>query len=175
MKNKPSPVLTAIFVGGLVAGTVDIGAASLINLINPVIILHAIASGLLGKQSFEDGPWAAFLGLILQWGMGLLIAAIYVTAARRLEWMTRMWVKAGLAYGVVIYAVMNYIVVPMSAARPGWNFAIKLKLPQNAEDMIAMIVFGLTISFVTRHFLTQTSSRGDADIERAGRASGLGQ
>jgi uncharacterized membrane protein YagU involved in acid resistance len=159
-------VLAAILSGGLIASTIDIGAASLINWINPVIILHAIASGLLGKQSFQDGPWAAFLGLILQWGMGLLIAAIYVTAARRLAWMTRSWVKAGFAYGLMIYVVMNYIVVPLSAARPGWNFAIKVRLPQNAEDVVAMVVFGLIIAFAAQYFLAQASSGGGADIEQ---------
>ena len=166
MSNPRNPALSAILWGGLVAGSIDIGAASLINWINPFIILQAIASGLLGKQSFADGLWAAILGLILQWGMGLLIAAIYVIAARRLEWMTRIWVKGGFAYGVVIYAVMNYIVVPLSAARPGWNFTIKVRLPQNAEDMVAMIVFGLIIAFATQHFLTQASSGDDVDIEQ---------
>ena len=166
MPNLRNPTLSAILLGGLVAGTIDIGAASLINWISPIIILQAIASGVLGRQSFADGPRAAVLGLLLQWGMGLLIAAIYVAAAWRLEWMTRMWVKAGFAYGVIIYAVMNYIVVPISAARPGWNFAIKLRLPQNAEDMVAMIVFGLIIAFATRHFLTQASSGDGVDIEQ---------
>ena len=166
MRISRNPALAAILSGGLIAGTIDIGAASLINWISPFIILQAIASGLLGRQSFADGPWAAVLGLLLQWGMGLLIATIYVTAARRLEWMTRIWVKAGFAYGVVIYAVMNYLVVPLSAARPGWNFAIKLRLPQNAEDMVAMIVFGLIIAFATQHFLIQASSGENVDIEQ---------
>ena len=38
-----------VFAAGLVAGTIDIGAASLINRLNPVVILQAVASGLLGR------------------------------------------------------------------------------------------------------------------------------
>lgn len=42
---------TAILVAGLAAGTIDIGAAALINLANPILILHFIAGGLLGRPS----------------------------------------------------------------------------------------------------------------------------
>lgn len=49
------PVL-AILVGGLVAGTLDIGAASLINMIDPRVILRFIAGGLLGKAALQGGP-----------------------------------------------------------------------------------------------------------------------
>jgi len=51
MKTEQRALLIAILWGGFVAGTIDIGAAALINRLSPVIILHAIASGLLGKAS----------------------------------------------------------------------------------------------------------------------------
>ena len=38
----------AILIGGLTAGTVDIGAACLIYFIRAVVILKALANGLLG-------------------------------------------------------------------------------------------------------------------------------
>src|SRR5580693_459172 len=68
----------AILLGGLIAGTLDIGAAALINGRNPLVILLVIASGLLGKASFQGGLPAAILGLVLQWLMSLLISAIFV-------------------------------------------------------------------------------------------------
>jgi len=43
----------AILLGGLIAGTLDIGAAALINDRSPLVILLVIASGLLGKASFQ--------------------------------------------------------------------------------------------------------------------------
>ena len=45
MLSSKHPVLTAILVGGLIAGTVDIGAASLIGMASPLAIMRAIASG----------------------------------------------------------------------------------------------------------------------------------
>jgi hypothetical protein len=38
-----------MIVAGVIAGTIDIGAAALINGLSPVVILRAVASGLLGK------------------------------------------------------------------------------------------------------------------------------
>jgi hypothetical protein len=47
--------LSSIFLGGFIAGTIDIGAACLINSAKPSVILQAIASGLLGKSAFGGG------------------------------------------------------------------------------------------------------------------------
>lgn len=85
MERSRHPALKAAIVAGLVAGTIDIGAAALINRLGPVIILHAIASGVLGKAAYFEGARSALLGLALQWGMSLSIAAIYVAATRRLR------------------------------------------------------------------------------------------
>ena len=43
--------LSAILLGGLVAGAIDIGAAALIDVANPILILHFIAGGLLRKKA----------------------------------------------------------------------------------------------------------------------------
>src|ERR1700680_5290310 len=103
--------------GGVGAGTIDIGAACLINDRSIPFILHSIAGGLLAERSFAGGAWTAILGLILQESMGILIAAIYVAASRFLPALTRRWALSGLLYGAGIFVVMNYVVVPLSAWR----------------------------------------------------------
>ena len=145
MNATRSSVLSSILWGGLAAGTVDIGAASLINGVDPLLILRAIASGLLGRAAFHGGLPASILGLALQWAMCLLIATIFVVAARRLAWMRRYWVAAGVAYGVVVFVVMEYVVVPLSAAmKPHFTAASLL------ENVLAMLLFGLIVSFFGR-------------------------
>ncbi|MEW9572629.1 hypothetical protein ABQJ54_12795 [Rhodanobacter sp. Si-c] len=136
----------AILCGGFIAGTIDIGAAALINHLSPAMILHAIASGVLGNASFQAGAPAAWLGLGLQWAMSLLIAAIFVMAATRMTWLRGRWPLAGLAYGVAIYVVMNYAVVPLSAApfkAPAAPMPVVLNL-------LAMLLFGLIVAFFAR-------------------------
>ncbi len=59
-----SSVLKCSVSAGLIAGTVDIAAASLINMVNPLFILLSIASGLLGKAAFHAGGGVMLLGLV---------------------------------------------------------------------------------------------------------------
>ena len=49
MRGAIHHTMGIVFAAGLVAGTIDIGAASLINRLSPVVILQAVASGLLGR------------------------------------------------------------------------------------------------------------------------------
>lgn len=148
MNNNTRQLLIAVLLGGFIAGSADIFAAALIYHANPVLILHAIASGLLGKAAFQGGASVAVLGLVLQWVMSWLIAACYVIAAARITWMNRNWFYAGLCYGVVIYIVMNYVVRPLSAAWPPANF--HFDPVKFSENMLAMLLFGLIIAITTR-------------------------
>lgn len=137
--------LIAILIGGFVAGTIDIGAAALINLASPILILHFIAGGVLGKAALEGGAAVVLFGLVLQWIMSLIIAAIYVVPSRRLPILRRRWVVCGLAYGVIVFLVMNYAVVPLSA----WARWPHFTTVQFAGNMLAMLLFGLIVAFFT--------------------------
>jgi uncharacterized membrane protein YagU involved in acid resistance len=144
MRTSPS---TAILLAGFIAGTIDIGAASLITGLNPLIICQAIASGVLGKASFHGGLQSAGIGLMLQWIMGIIIAAIYIGAAQVMPALRRAWLVFGLLYGVGINFVMNLIVVPLSrAGGKGYHF-VPVRF---AEDMAAMLVFGTIIAWFAR-------------------------
>ena len=136
----------AILLGGLIAGTLDIGAAALINGRNPLVILLVIASGLLGKASFQGGLPAVSLGLVLQWLMSLIIAAIYVLVANRLDELKQHWIAGGLAYGVLIFVVMNYVVVPLSEIGRAPQFTAWTL----AGNLLAMLGFGLLVAFLAR-------------------------
>lgn len=155
MKNGMHPALTAILLGGLIGGTIDIGSASLISGFNPIVITHAIASGLIGKASFSGGAGTAVLGLVLQWAMCVLIAAIYMGVTQRMPALRQRWQTTGVVAGVIIYFVMTYLVVPLSAApfRPEFSiqgFVSSFKLAGFLENLLAMIVFGLIIGFFAR-------------------------
>lgn len=143
---KTSDVLTAILVGGLVAGTLDIGAAVLISGKGPGTILQFIAMGVLGKASMQGGTGSMVLGLALQWAMSLIIAAIFVLASVRLPILRRQWLIAGLAYGVPVFCVMEFVVVPLSAIQHMPHFTT-LSL---AKNLAAMMAFGLIIAAAAR-------------------------
>lgn len=168
MKSVIPRALKATVYAALIAGTIDIGAACLINWLGPVVICHAIASGLLGRASFHEGAASAVLGLFLQWGMALVIAGVYVTAACLLPALARRWVAGGLAYGVVIFAVMNYLVVPLSAAAPPHYFTVEHLLHRFppgkfVENLVAMLLFGLIVALVTHRLLGRPNGGVRAD------------
>jgi hypothetical protein len=138
-----SMLKTSIY-AGLVAGTIDIGAACTINQVGPVPILRFIASGLLGTPLAHE-PWVYCLGMVLQWLMSIIIAAIFVSAAAKVPALLRRWVAAGIAYGVVVYFVMTFVVVPLSRAKSG-----HVSWTSFAENLLAMIVFGLIVAYIAQ-------------------------
>jgi len=150
-------MVVAILMGGFIAGTIDIGSACLINGAPPPVILRAIAGGLLGRSASAGGLPTAALGLMLQWAMSILIAAIFVVTSRWMPILRRRWIEAGLAYGVVVFFVMNYVVLPLSEI----GHAPRFRIVHFSEDMCAMLLFGLIVAHFARR-----ANRGDSATAR---------
>jgi uncharacterized membrane protein YagU involved in acid resistance len=152
MKTTAAAGLRAILVGGLLAGTLDIEAAALINHVSPVLITHYIASGVLGKASLSAGAPAAYLGLILQWAMSVVIASIYWFVTARMPRLRERWWLGGLLAGAVIFLVMNFIVMPFSAAPVTFHEVIaRFRVAKAARNLLAMLVFGLIVACCARY------------------------
>ena len=108
-----------ILYGGLVVGILD-GLFALIfyGLIlgAPTLrIFQSVASGLLGKASYEGGIRTFLFGILLHFIVASCIAAVYYVASRKLPVLIRHAVVCGLIYGMLAYLGMNYVVIPLSA------------------------------------------------------------
>src|SRR5258706_3326490 len=118
----------AILVGGLVAGALDITYAFVVYgplsyQMTPVQILHSVAAGWVGHDAADAwGAMMAVLGLATHFAMTTAMAAAFVYAAQRLPALNANPVIAGLAYGLGLYVVMTYVVLPPSAAHPSQQF-----------------------------------------------------
>jgi hypothetical protein len=145
MQGQRSYFYSAV-VGGSLAGLIDIGAACLINLVGPVFILQVVASGALGHTSFSRGYISALLGLALQLAMSIIIATIYFLASWQVSLLRRYWLAGGVGFGVCVFAVMNYVVVPLSALARFPHFT----LASFIENMFAMLLFGTIIAWFAR-------------------------
>jgi hypothetical protein len=108
----------AILVGGLIAGALDITYACVLwwfrAQVTPSQIFQSVAAGLLGKSSYDGGAGTAVLGLCLHFFNALLIAAIFVGARRAWPVLARRAALFGPLYGIAVYLVMNYVVLPLS-------------------------------------------------------------
>jgi uncharacterized membrane protein len=122
LQSKSWTPVRTIFTGALVVGTLDLTDALVffgLRGVKPIRIPQSIASGLLGRSSFSGGIPTALLGVFLHYFIAFGIVATYYVVSRKIAALTRDPVFSGVAYGIVVYCVMNLIVVPLSAAAHG--------------------------------------------------------
>lgn len=109
--------------GGLAAGTFDL--VYICSLwaamgVGPLRILHSIAAGWMGREAASAGGAAtALLGLASHYAIAIAMACTYGLASRRWPRLLRNPLRYGALYGVALYLVMNFVVVPLSAAGSG--------------------------------------------------------
>lgn len=112
-----------VLAGGLVGGTLDIVYAcvfwGLKRDVSVPRILQSVAAGLLGKASFDGGAATAALGLGLHYFIALSMSGTYYLVARGVPLLQQRPLACGAAYGLLLYVIMNYVVVPLSAAGRG--------------------------------------------------------
>jgi len=131
--------LTAIILGGLVAGVLDIIYAFVVYgplsyQLSPMQVLQSVAAGWIGRDAATAGGWnTAMLGLGTHFMLAAIFAAVFVIAATQLPTLARRPVFWGLLYGFGLYLVMTYIVVPLSAANQLQHFAA------DANDVMARL------------------------------------
>ncbi len=139
-----------IAVTGLIVGTMDITSAIIITLLRGGTImrlLQFVASGLLGKQAFAGGLPIAALGLALHFLIAFGLVTVFYFASGRLAFLRQHPVTSGIIYGLIIFAVMNLIVLPLSAAAPRHSLSGDL-----IQIGIHMFVIGLPASLLLRRF-----------------------
>jgi hypothetical protein len=110
----------AIVYGSLVVGALDgLDAMVFFGLrgATPIRIFQSIASGLLGRAAYQGGYASALLGVALHFFIAAVIVVTFYVVSRRLPVLVRHPVMCGLLYGLVAYAVMSYIVVPLAIGR----------------------------------------------------------
>ena len=111
-----------VIAGGIVVGSLDITYAILFwsfRGVAPTRVFQSVAAGILGRASFNGGMNSALLGAACHYFIAFTIVIVYWLAAKSLPVLTQHAVICGIAYGIIVYVFMNYVVIPLSnAARP---------------------------------------------------------
>lgn len=153
MPNGRMHPLFLILVGGFVAGSLDIIFACTFWALKAGVsserILQSVAAGLLGKTSLTGGVSTAALGLMLHFLIALMMSVAYYVVAQRWSLLTQRPWLCGAIYGLVLYVVMNYVVVPLSAAGPGPKDLLWIAL----SIAVHMLLVGVPIALFTRRAL----------------------
>jgi len=103
-----------------------------------------VASGLLGSKAYAGGLPAALLGLLIHFGIAFVSSFLFIRLyPGRILINSGQAVLAGLIYGLVIWAFMNLVVMPLSG------------MPFAEFDTVAllaviwhMLLVGLPIAFI---------------------------
>ncbi|MBC7848830.1 MAG: hypothetical protein H7Y31_03800 [Chitinophagaceae bacterium] len=139
-----------IATAGLVAGFLD-GAAAAIQFYintgkNPSIVFKYISSAIIGKEAFAGGTGMVVLGIFLHLLIACIFAALFYVAYVRIRWMQKNVWASGVLYGVIVWTIMNYLIVPMSKIGPPAAFDW-----QKAMVSMLIIIFcvGLPIALIT--------------------------
>jgi hypothetical protein len=115
----PRGIIRPILLATLVAGTLDILAATGLTLFyarrSVADMLRGVASGPLPAAT-GWGTKGAALGLAVHFALMAIMVAVYVFAAARLPALRARPILWGALYGLVTYVVMNLIVVPLRFA-----------------------------------------------------------
>jgi hypothetical protein len=139
-----------VLAGGFVAGTLDIIYACLFWAVKSGVpamrILQSVAAGLLGPASLRGGAATAALGLALHYLIALSMSVVYYLAAQRWSLLWSRPVLCGAVYGLLMYVIMNYVVVPLSRAGPGSEDPLWISLTLGVH----ILLIGIPIALFTR-------------------------
>jgi hypothetical protein len=112
---KSSGAFRAILTAGLVVGVLDISSAFVIwsqRGVGAQRGLQGISAGLLGANSFNGGLVTAGLGLALHFFVAFVVVTIFYLASRKIGFLTLHPVVSGVLYGIGVYIVMYWLVLP---------------------------------------------------------------
>ncbi|HEU0306168.1 MAG TPA: hypothetical protein VFR30_04280 [Lysobacter sp.] len=142
-----------VLTGGLVLGTLDLlfvctfwGA---LRGVAPERILQSIAAGVQGTAAFEGGSGSAALGLACHYFIATMMVLAYAAVSGRKRVLVKQPVRYGLLYGLLLYALMSYVVVPLSnAPQPTVSY-----LPWIVASIVVHMLLGVLCAWSARRAL----------------------
>jgi hypothetical protein len=144
-------LVKVIGVAFLLAGTLDILAAVIQTLVlggRPVKMLQYIASGVFGTESFSGGGSFAIIGLVFHYVIALIWTSIFFLLFPKIKILSKNWVLSGLFWGLLIWAAMNLVVLPLSnVPQSPWNTSRAI-----IALLILIVAMGLPISYLAHRF-----------------------
>ena len=152
------PALWKVIAGAtLLVGILDISDAFIfygIRGVAPTRILQGIASGVLGRTAFGMGSRSALLGLFFHFFIAFSATTAFLLASRKLPLASHPFLYGSL-FGIALYIVMNYVVLPLSkiGMRPTPPF---IPLVNGVAALIFCI--GIPLALIARRYVAQQTS-----------------
>ena len=145
-------LLRSIVLGGLIIGITHSiihhwFVSSILGGYPLITVYQYMASGALGNAACEGGIGTALLGVLFHFIVSFVVAAVFILSADRIPLLRRYPIPSALAYGFGVLIVMNFIVLPLSAAPP----LPAPTTPQLIELILEhILVIGLTLGIIVQ-------------------------
>lgn len=107
-----------LLASALLVGTLDIASCSLYWALRGVPVtrvLQGAGTWVLGSAAYS-APVGAVVGLVVLYALATMFVAGYRLASESLPRLRQAPLRWGAIYGVVVFALMEWIVIPLSAA-----------------------------------------------------------
>jgi len=146
-----SKKIMAILMTGLIAGSLDALAAVLFFLARgnkqPAALFRYIASAAYGKAAFTGGTAMVATGILFHFVIAFCWVGVYFALYPLIEKFHTSMLFDAVAYGLLVWIVMNLVVVPLSRAarRPSSLSFILINM------VILMIAIALPCAYAVRH------------------------
>lgn len=129
--------IQAILRTGMLAGTLDILAAFATAYIargtSPGRVLKFVASGAFGMEAFSGGWLMMLAGLALHYAIAFFWTLLFFWSYPRLGILAKSRIVSGIAYGLVIWLVMNLLVLPMT------------RVPLSSGQTVSQVITGVVV------------------------------
>jgi hypothetical protein len=96
-----------------------------------ILVIQYVASGAVGNAAFAGGLATALLGLIFHFLISFIVAGVFILSIDRIPLLRRNIIFGSLLYGIGVFVVLYYVVLPLSAAPP---------VPLRTMDIIELII-----------------------------------
>ncbi len=150
--NKKNGMKT-IVAAGLLSGALDALAAMVQYKVNGgehiARIFQYIAGGIFGKPVFDGGAVMICVGVLLHYFIAFTFTVLFFFIYPKINILAKKKIITGLIYGIIIWIIMNFIVVPVSNTTPKFAFNIRAAL---VGALILMFAVGLPISLIVGNY-----------------------
>lgn len=153
-QNNTSSLVKAIIKAGIIAGLLDITAATshflLLGNSDPRVIFLFIASGVFGKEAFEGGWPTVFMGFFFHMCIAMGWTVLYFLSYPYIKGSMQRWgiIRESVVYGIFVWFMMSMVVLPLSNVTPR-TMATKSAL---IGAGILVICIGFPISYYARRY-----------------------
>ena len=148
--TQSRPAMFDVLAGGFILATIDLVYAcsmwAWLRDVAPERLLQYIASGAIGQAAFAGGVATALLGAALHYFIAIAMVLAYYLASGRYRALVHHPVRYGLPYGLLLWGVMTWVVVPLSQAQPS-SKPVMLAVVTN---FLMHLLFGVICAWFSR-------------------------